>query len=126
MAPGGADEDHRSRDRSATMDTMTRNVSTTFSGPEVNQGRVSCARAGDGIGLTLSPDFVIPDAPAPHWQVLDSTGNAYLLQRLKVAGDRENRSIAVPGYVKDVAKVRIWCAFAEVTLGEASFDRPVT
>ena len=25
----------------------------------------------------------------------------------------------------DVAKVQIWCAFAEVLLGEASFDKPV-
>jgi len=31
----------------------------------------------------------------------------------------------VPKYVKNVAKVQIWCAFAEVNLGEASFSSPV-
>jgi hypothetical protein len=27
--------------------------------------------------------------------------------------------------VPNVAKVQIWCAFAEVLLGEAAFDKPV-
>jgi len=94
-------------------------------GPEVKSGRVSGMRMDGGIELALSPDFVIPDAPAPHWQVVDTMGNAYLLPRLRVAGDRENRTIRVPAYVRDVAKVRIWCAFAEVVLGEASFDTTV-
>ena len=30
-----------------------------------------------------------------------------------------------PKYVKNVAKVQIWCPFAEVDLGEASFSSPV-
>lgn len=104
------------------MDMMMRKMSGPFSGPEVNSGRVTGMRMDGGIELALSPDFVIPDAPAPHWQVVDSNGNAFLLQRLKIAGGREHRTITVPGYVKDVATVRIWCAFAEANLGEATFD----
>jgi hypothetical protein len=74
--------------------------------------------------LTLSDDFKVPETPAPHWQVADSKGNVYLLQRLKVKGDKINKSIIVPSYVQDVAKVQIWCAGTEVLLGEASFDPP--
>ena len=107
------------------MDMMMNQMSGPFAGPEVKRGRVLAGRAAEGLELTLSPDFVIPDAPAPHSQVVDYRENAYLLQRLKVAGDREHRTIRVPGYVKDVAKVQIWCAFAEVVLGEASFEIPV-
>jgi hypothetical protein len=36
-----------------------------------------------------------------------------------------NRKITLPDYIKDVAKVVIWCAWAETNLGEASFDKPV-
>jgi len=75
--------------------------------------------------LTLSDDFVIPDTPAPHWQVIDTRGNAYLLQRLKIKGDKFNKTITVPSYVHDIAKVQIWCAWAEVNLGEASFAKPL-
>ena len=35
------------------------------------------------------------------------------------------KSIVVPEYVSDIAKVQIWCAFAETNLGEAAFDHPV-
>jgi hypothetical protein len=42
-----------------------------------------------------------------------------------ISGDKQNRTITVPAYVKDVAKVQIWCAYAEVLLGEASFASPV-
>jgi hypothetical protein len=31
----------------------------------------------------------------------------------------------VPSYVKDIAKVQVYCAFAEVLLGESSFNSPV-
>ncbi|MGQ0666409.1 MAG: hypothetical protein ACT4O4_05180, partial [Nitrospiraceae bacterium] len=33
--------------------------------------------------------------------------------------------ITLPAYVSDVAKVQIWCAFAEVLLGEASFAKSI-
>jgi hypothetical protein len=46
--------------------------------------------------------------------------------RLVIEGGRYNQSIAAPSYVKDVARVQIWCAFAEVLLGEAAFDALVS
>ena len=96
--------------------------STPFQGPKANTGFVKHATEGGKVVLTLSDDFKVPDTPDPHWQVVDSKGNTYLLQRLPIKGDKVNRSIVVPSYVKDVAKVQIWCAFAEVNLGEASFN----
>jgi hypothetical protein len=57
--------------------------------------------------------------------VIDSKGNVYLLQRLDIKGGKVNRSITVASYVPDIAKVQIWCAFAETLLGEASFSSPV-
>ena len=109
------------------METMTSPMtmgSSRFSGPEVNAGCVIAARDMNGISLTWSDDFVIPGAPAPHWQVVDAAGNAFLLQRLRTAkGD--NRTVRVPAYVRQVSQVRVWCAFAEVVLGEATFSSPV-
>jgi hypothetical protein len=56
-----------------------------------------------------------------------STQNhVYLLDRVKVKDDKINRSITVPAYVSDIAKVQLWCAFVEVVLGEASFSKPLT
>ena len=92
--------------------------SPVFHGAKVNAGTVSCSHEGNKLTLTLSDDFVVPETPAPHWQVVDSRGNAYLLNLLKVKGDKVNKSITVPSYVHDVAKVQIWCAFAETLLGE--------
>jgi len=97
-------------------------VSKKFAGPKANAGTVSFVKHGPSITLTLSDDFVVPDTPAPHWQVVDSKGNVYLLQRLKIKEDKLNKTITLPSYVKDVAKVQIWCAWAETLLGEASFD----
>jgi len=56
---------------------------------------------------------------------VDSQGNVYLLQKLRIKGDKINKSITLPEYIHDVAKVQIWCAFAETNLGEAAFDSPV-
>ncbi|MEQ1891706.1 MAG: hypothetical protein ABL998_04125 [Planctomycetota bacterium] len=92
--------------------------SPVFHGAKVNAGTVACMHSGAGLVLTLSDDFVVPETPAPHWQVVDSRGNAYLLNRLMIKGDKLNQSITVPSYVPDVAKVQIWCAFAETLLGE--------
>ena len=100
-------------------------TSTKFEGAKANKGTVTHAvQKGKNI-LTLSDDFKTPETPAPHWQVVDSKGNTYLLNRLVIKGDKFNKSIAVPSYVHDIAKVQIWCAWAEANLGEASFDKPI-
>ena len=100
-------------------------ITSTFSGAKVNAGTVMHSKQGNAEMLTLSDDFKVPDTPAPHWQVVDSSGNTYLLQRLVVKGDKLNKTITLPAYIQDVAKVQIWCAYAEVLLGEASFPSPV-
>jgi hypothetical protein len=103
---------------SRAADSMT---SQPFTGVKVNGGTVTLTKERDKTVLTLSDDFVVPQTPDPHWQVVDSKGNVYLLQRLPIKGDKINTSITVPSYVPDVAKVQIWCAFAESLLGEAPF-----
>lgn len=96
-------------------------TSPTFHGAKVNAGSVTCSHEKDRLTLTLSDDFVMPDTPAPHWQVVDSRGNAYLLSRLGIKDGKVNKSVTVPAYVPDVAKVQIWCAWAETLLGETDF-----
>ncbi len=96
-----------------------------FQGAKANTGSVTHTTEGGKSMLTLSDDFVAPQTPDPHWQVVDSKGNTYLLQKLVIKGDKMNKSIEVPKYVHDIAKVQIWCAFAEVNLGEAAFEHPV-
>jgi hypothetical protein len=97
----------------------------TFTGVKANTGFATLATAGGKATLTWSDDFTIPDSPAPHWEVVDAKGRTYLLQRLKIKDDRFNRTITLPDYVKDVATVRIWCAWAEVVLGEAPLEKAV-
>ena len=107
----------------ATAFAADAHTSTPFQGPKANKGTVThSVRDGKSV-LTLSDDFVVPDTPDPHWQLVDSEGNVYLLDRLKIKSlpDSFKKEITVPYYVKDVAKVQIWCAFAEANLGEASF-----
>jgi hypothetical protein len=99
-------------------------TSQPFTGAKVNSGTVTLTKDGGKTILTLSDDFVVPGTPDPHWQVVDSKGNVYLLERLPIKGDKVNTSITVPSYVPDVAKVQIWCAFAETLLGEAPFASP--
>jgi hypothetical protein len=92
-------------------------VSKPFAGAKVNGGTVTMT----GRTLTVSEDFKVPDTPDPHWRVIDSNGNTYLLQRLGIKGDKVNTSITLPAFVKDVAKVQIYCAWAEAVLGETTF-----
>ena len=105
-------------------------TSTKFSGAKVNAGTVTHSVKDGKNVLTLSSDFQVPDTPDPHWQVVDSQGNTFLLQRLGVKSlgglvkDRVNTSITLPAYIKDVAKVQIYCAWAEAVLGEATFSAP--
>ncbi|MCI0696888.1 hypothetical protein L0337_33395 [candidate division KSB1 bacterium] len=96
-----------------------------FAGAKANTGFVTASKENGKLMLVLSDDFVVPDTPAPHWQLVDAKGNVYLLNRLKIKGDKYNQTLTVPAYVKDVAKVQIWCAWAEALLGEASFEKPV-
>jgi hypothetical protein len=96
-----------------------------FQGAKANKGFVTHTTANGKSTLTLSDDFVAPQTPDPHWQVVDSNGKTYLLDRLMIKGDKMNKSIVVPTYIPDIAKVQIWCAFAEANLGEAAFEHPV-
>ena len=93
-----------------------------FSGAKANTGTVMHTSSGMKHTLTLSDDFKVPDTPDPHWQIVDSKGTVYLLDRLPLKGDRVSRSITLPSYIPDVQKVVIWCAWAEANLGEASFS----
>ena len=99
-----------------------------FQGPKANKGHATHSTRDGKRVLTLSDDFVVPDTPDPHWQVVDSDGQIYQLDKLKkkaFIGDKYQKEIVLPGYVKNVSKVIIWCAWAEANLGEASFRSPV-
>jgi hypothetical protein len=98
----------------------------TFSGAKVNAGTVTHVMQAGKHVLTLSSDFKVPDTPDPHWQVVDAKGTVYLLQRLGIKDNKVNTSITLPAYIKDVAKVQIYCAWAEAVLGEASFSSTLT
>jgi hypothetical protein len=103
-------------------------TSSQFQGPKANKGHVTHSTRDGKSVLTLSEDFVVPDTPDPHWRVVDSDGNVYDLDKLKkkaLLGDKYQREIILPSYVKNVSKVIIWCAWAEANLGEASFSSPV-
>ena len=100
-------------------------VTTPFAGKDVNGGTVTHEMKGGKHVLSVSADFKAPGSPDPHWRVVDSKGNVYLLDRLKLKDDRINTSITLPAYVPNVAKVQMWCAWAEVVLGEASFTQPI-
>jgi hypothetical protein len=103
-------------------------TSSQFQGPKANKGHVTHSTRDGKSVLTLSDDFVVPDTPDPHWQVVDSDGQVYLLDKLKkkaLIGDKYQKEIVVPSYVKNVKKVVIWCAWAEANLGEATFSSPV-
>jgi hypothetical protein len=103
-------------------------TSSQFQGPKANKGHVTHSTRDGKSVLTLSDDFVVPDTPDPHWEVVDSEGQVYQLDKLKkkaLIGDKYQKEIVVPSYVKNVKKVVIWCAWAEANLGEASFSSPV-
>jgi hypothetical protein len=116
---------------SASVALAQGHTTSKFSGAKVNAGTVThTVKDGKNV-LTLSSDFQMPDTPDPHWQIVDSKGNTFLLQRLGVKSlggivkDKINTTITLPAYVKDVAKVQIYCAWAEAVLGEASFAAPM-
>lgn len=96
-----------------------------FTGRAVNGGAVTVSQQGGKTTLMLSKDFPVPGSPDPHWQLVDAQGAVYLLDRLKLKDDKINTTITVPAYVASIAKVQIWCAWAEVVLGETAFSSPV-
>lgn len=100
-------------------------TTTKFEGVKANIGTASHSRQGNTDILTVSDDYKIPETPAPHWQVVDSKGNIYLLNQQRIKDGKTNRKIALPPYIHDVAKVQTWCSFAEALLGEASFASPI-
>ena len=110
----------------AKMETHT---SSWFQGPKANTGTVSHYLENGKSMLKVSDDFKVPDTPAPTWRVVDSKGNIYTLDAFKIKGalgaNAEKREVEVASYVKDIAKVQVYCAWAQVLLGEASFSSPV-
>jgi len=105
----------------AAADEMTK----PFTGKAVNGGTVTLSKQGDKTMLSLSGDFQVPGSPDPHWQLVDSKGTVYLLDRLKLKDDKINTRIIVPAFVPDIVKVQMYCAWAEVVLGEAPFTQPI-
>src|SRR5438105_12537345 len=99
-------------------------TSSMFQGPKANTGTVSHTYENGKSILRVSQDFKVPDTPAPTWRVVDSEGTVYTLDAFKIKGG-EKRAVMVPAYVKDIARVQVYCAFAEVLLGEAGFSMPV-
>ena len=99
-------------------------TSSMFMGPKANTGTVMHSYEGGKSILRVSPDFKVPDTPAPTWRIVDSKGTIYTLDAFKIKGG-EKREVTVPHYVKDIAKVQVYCAFAEVLLGEAGFSSAV-
>lgn len=99
-------------------------TTSMFQGPKANTGTAMHTYENGKSILRVSPDFKVPDTPAPTWRVVDSKGNIHTLDAFKIKGG-EKRQVMVPSYVKDVSKVQVWCAFAEVLLGEAGFSSPV-
>ncbi len=46
-------------------------------------------------------------------------------QTNQFAGNTEKRQVMAPSYIPEIAKVQVYCAWAQVLLGEASFRSPV-
>lgn len=99
-------------------------TSGPFQGPKANTGTVSHSMENGKSILRVSADFKVPDTPAPTWRVVDSKGSIYTLDAFKIKGG-EKREVEVPAYVKDIAKVQVYCAWAQILLGEASFSTAV-
>ena len=107
----------------AKMDVHT---SSKFEGPKANTGTVSHYVENGKSMLKVSDDFKVPDTPAPTWRVVDSKGVVYTLDAFKIkSGNNEKREVVVPSYVPNIAKVQVYCAWAEVLLGEANFSAAV-
>ena len=108
---------------------MEPHTSAQFQGAKANTGTVSHYIENGKSMLKVSDDFKVPDTPAPTWRVVDSKGNIYTLDAFKIKGtlgtNAEKREVVVPSYVPNIAKVQVYCAWAEILLGETSFSSPV-
>ena len=111
---------------SVTFAAAKSDVHTTsmFQGAKANTGTAIHTYENGKSILRVSQDFKVPDTPAPTWRVVDSNGAVYTLDAFKIKGG-EKREVMVPAYVKDIAKIQVYCAWAEVLLGEASFSSAV-
>lgn len=99
-------------------------TTSMFQGPKANTGTaIHTIENGKSI-LRVSADFKVPDTPAPTWRLVDSSGNIYTLDAFKTKGG-EKREVVVPAYVPNIVKVQVYCAWAQVLLGEASFSTAV-
>jgi hypothetical protein len=102
-------------------------MSSKFQGPKANTGTVTHTVENGKSILRVSADFKVPDTPAPTWRVVDSKGNIYTLDAFKIkGGNGEKREVIVPSYVHDIVKVQVYCAWAEVILGEANFSSAIS
>src|SRR6266576_341262 len=100
-------------------ETMNSHTSSMFQGPKANTGTVSHYVENGKSMLKVSDDFKVPDTPAPTWRVVDSKGNIYTLDAFKIkSGSNEKREIVVAAYIPTIVKVQVYCAWAEVILGE--------
>lgn len=99
-------------------------MTNQFQGAKANTGMAIHAIENGKSILRVTDDFKVPDTPAPTWRVVDSKGTVYTLDAFKIKGG-EKRMVMVPSYVHNIAKVQVYCAWAEVLLGEASFSTPV-
>jgi len=102
------------------------NITNKFEGPKANTGMAVFSKVNGKTTLRVTDDFKVPDTPAPTWRVVDSKGNIYTLDAFKIKEGRgEKREITVPAYIPNIVKVQVYCAWAQVLLGEASFPAPV-
>ena len=105
---------------------MDMHTSSQFQGAKANTGTVTHYVENGKSMLKVSDDFKVPDTPAPTWRVVDSKGNVYTLDAFKIkSGNNEKREVVVPSYVSNIVRVQVYCAWAEVLLGEATFSSAV-
>ena len=96
-------------------------TSSQFQGPKANKGTVTHSIKDGKSVLTLSDDFVVPDTPDPHWQVVDSDGNVYLLDKLKTKAFIGNNALSVTAVTSVAGKLRSFAEIFFVPFAEAAF-----
>lgn len=106
-----------------SLGTGHTHTTAQFQGPKANTGTATHSLENGASILRVSEDFKVPDTPAPTWRVVDSKGNVYTLDAFQTKAG-EKREVTVPPYVHNIIKVQVYCAFAQVLLGEASFTSP--